>query len=190
MQNIVEMMEYLKEVLSEKRYKHSVGVMKKAGELAKIYNVDIEKAKIVGLLHDMAKEMSFDEYKEYASNNHIELEEDDIKVVAVLHAKIGAHMCKEKFNFTEDMQNAVHYHTTGRAGMSMLEKIIYVADKIEDGRTYKGVEKLRELASEDLDKAIIQIVNFNIIKSIKQGKAIHPLSIDMRNEIIYKKVNI
>ncbi len=179
-----EMQKYLKEILSESRYKHSLGVMEKAEELAKIYKVDIESAKKVGLLHDIAKEMTIEQYKEYANKNNIKITEQDEMITAILHAKIGAHICKEKFGFTEEMQDAVRYHTTGRAGMSMLEKIIYVADKVEEGRKYDGVQELRKLAEENIDEVIMQIVDFNLMKAVNNRNPIHPLSIEMRNELI------
>ena len=82
------------------------------------------------------------------------------------------------------MQNAVCYHTTGRKNMSMLEKIIYVADKIEDSRQYDEVEQLRELAKKDLTETIRIIVDYNLITAINKKRAIHPLSVELRNEII------
>ena len=161
--------------------------MEKAEELAKIYNVNIETAKLAGLAHDIAKEMTMEQYEEYAEKYSIELTNQDKEITMILHAKIGAYICKNKFNFTKEMQDAVHYHTTGRENMSILEKIIYVADKIEDSREYDTVEQLRELAKINLDETIRIIVDYNLTKAINKKQLIHPLSIDLRNEILKHK---
>ena len=118
--------EDVKEVLSEERFNHSERVVKRAIEYAKIYNVDIEMVKLVAISHDIAKELSEEENQKYISKYNIKL--DDIEKVnkSLLHAKIGAYICKEKYGFTDDMINSVRYHTTGRENMSILEKIIYL----------------------------------------------------------------
>lgn len=183
----IEIKKYLKETLSEKRYNHSIKVMEKAEELAQIYNIDIETARLTGLAHDIAKEMTMEEYEEYANNHNIEITKQDKQIYIILHAKIGADMCKNKFNFSKEMQDAIHYHTTGRKGMSILDKIIYIADKIEDSREYDKVEQLRELAKVDIDETIRIIVDYNITNVINKKKMIHPLSIELRNEIISSK---
>ena len=130
----------LKKVLSEKRYNHSLGVMKKAEELAKIYKIDVDKAKLVGLAHDIGKELPKEEMLEYVKENNIEVDSVEEVNVGLLHAKIGADICKKKYGFSQDMQNAIKYHTVGNENMDLLAKIIFVADKIEDGRTYKAEE--------------------------------------------------
>lgn len=183
-----EIKEYLKQTLSEERYNHSIKVMEKAEELAKIYNINIEIARLTGLAHDIAKQMTIDQYEEYARKHDIEISNQDRKIPIILHSKIGANICKNKFNFNEEMQNAVYYHTTGRKNMSMLEKIIFVADKIEDSREYNTVKELRELAKKDLDNTIKKMVDYNITRAIEKNKPIHPLSIELRNEIIFKQI--
>lgn len=173
--------EYLKENLSEKRYKHSIGVMKKAEELAKIYNVGIEEAKLAGLAHDIAKEMSKEEHIKYAQDNNIKLSEEDKAVTAVLHAIIGADICKNKYGFTKRMQNAIKYHSTGREAMNMLEKIIFVADKIEENRNFEGIEQIRQLAVNNIDEAVKYFLDYTIEKCKKQKLPIHTESIKARN---------
>ena len=116
--------EDIKNMLSEKRFNHSERVVKRAIEYAKIYNVDIETVKLVAISHDIAKELSEEENQEYISKHNIILDDIEKANKSLLHAKIGAYICKEKYGFTEDMVNAVMYHTTGRENMSILEKII------------------------------------------------------------------
>lgn len=167
----------VKSILSEKRYNHSLGVSKKAVELAEIYNVDKEKAKIVGIVHDIAKELTDEQIKEYIQKYNINLDEIEMKNNKLPHAKIGAHICKTKYEFTQDMTNAILYHTTGNPNMDILAKIIYVADKIEENRSYDDLEYIRKLADENLDKAIIYILEKTIKKNQKKGKTIHKDSI-------------
>ena len=180
----------LKVKLSEKRYNHSVGVMNKALELAKLYNVDLNKAMLVGLAHDIGKELSKEEKLEYVIKNKIEMDEIEKINVGLLHGKIGADICKKEYGFTVDMQDAIKYHTTGNENMDTLAKIIYVADKIEDGRHYKDENKLqnlittREIAKDNLDEAILYIIDSSLEFTIQKKELIHPDSIGTRNKII------
>lgn len=174
----------LKNNLSEKRYNHSLGVMEKAEELAKIYNVDINTAKLVGLAHDIAKEIPENEKIEYVEKNNIQIDDIEKNNISLLHGKIGADICKKKYGFTQEMADAIEYHTTAKTDMTVLSKIIYVADKIEKNRTYSEVEDLRQLANIDLDKAILYTINEIIIKNIERNKIIHPESILARNQLL------
>lgn len=186
----------LKKVLSEKRYNHSLGVMKKAEELSKIYKIDIDKAKLVGLAHDIGKELSKEEMLEYARENSIEVDSVEEVNVGLLHAKIGADICKKKYGFSKDMQNAIKYHTVGNENMDLLAKIIYVADKIEDGRTYKDEEKMKELqvvrdlATKDINKALVYEIDSSITYTIQKHKLIHPDSILTRNMLLKVFISI
>ena len=96
--------------LSEKRYNHSIGVMKKAEELAKLYKVNINKAKLVGLAHDIGKELSKEDKLKYVKENNIEIDRIEKINVGLLHGKIGADICKKRYDFTEDMQDAIKFH--------------------------------------------------------------------------------
>ena len=179
----------LKSILSEYRFTHSMGVAKKAVELAKIYGVDEEIARKVGIAHDVAKELTDEEMVEYAKANNIEIEQIEAVTPALLHGKIGADIASKKYGFTTDMVNAIKWHTTGRNNMSMLEKIIYVADKIEENRkgTRFDIEKSRELAVQDIDKALIFIMNELIKYNVKNEWLIHPETINARNYVLLNK---
>lgn len=187
MKPIEEIKQELEVILSPKRYEHSVGVMEKAIELAKIYGEDEEKAAYAALTHDIAKEMTVEELINYTIENNITLSEDDKMCTSVLHGIIGADIAKKKYNFTAEMCNAIYYHTTGRANMTMLEKIVYVADKCEE-RTRKSehANTLRKIAKErGLDEAILFVMDdWTLPKAIEEKKIIHPNSIYARNDII------
>lgn len=178
----------VKKILSEYRFTHSVGVAKKAVELAKIYGVDEEIAKKIGIAHDVAKEMTDEEMIEYAKANNIRIDEIETVKPSLLHGKIGADIAAKKFGFTQDMINAIKWHTTGRENMSMLEKIIYVADKTEENRkgTRFNLEKSRELSTQNIDETLIFLMNEFITNNVKNEWLIHPETINARNELLLK----
>lgn len=181
--NLDEVKKDLKQRLSEKRYIHSLGTMKMARELAKIYGKDEEKAALAGLIHDIAKEMTEDEIYKYVKTHSIKMDDIERENLGLMHAKIGASIAKEKYGASEDIQDAILYHTTGNVKMDTLAKIIYVADKVEEGRTYPEVEELRTLAKKDLDKAILVLINFVIEKSNRLGRKTHPATVKLREKL-------
>ena len=125
-----------------KLYRHSIGTMEEAEKLAEIYNCDIYKAKIAALLHDCGKARCKDNLK---------------------HAKESAELAVSKFGVNDnDIINAILYHTTGRVNMTLLEKIIFIADKIEYHRNYDSVEEIRETAYVNIDEAIIKSLESTI----------------------------
>lgn len=182
----------LKKELSESRYKHSIGVMEKAEELAKIYGENINKAKLVGLAHDIGKELSKEEKLMYAQENNIKVDEIEKTNVGLLHGKIGADICKKRYGFTKQMQDAIEFHTTGNENMDLLAKIIFVADKIENGRTYKNEEKQKKLeearyiANKNINLALLSLLDMSLKYTILKKELIHTDSIKTRNKIILK----
>ena len=182
----------VKSVLSEYRFTHSLGVVKKAVELAKIYGVQEETAKKVGIAHDIAKEMTDEEMLEYVKNNNIEIDEIETVKPSLLHGKIGADIAAKKYGFTEDMVNAIKWHSTGRENMSMLEKIIYVADKTEENRkgTRFNLEKSRELSTQNIDETLIFLMNEFITYNVKNEWLIHPETIIARNDLLLNQGKI
>ena len=145
MRDLEKIKEELKEKLTKDRYEHSLGVMKEAKLLAKIYGEDEEEAEFAGLIHDIAKEMSKEEILSYTKKYNIELDEIEINQMGLVHSKIGASIAKERFSASTKVQNAILNHTTGNVNMSLFDKIIYLADKVEENRTYDGVEEIREI---------------------------------------------
>lgn len=192
MEKIEKVKEDLEKSLSEKRYIHSIGAMKKAVELAKIYGEDEEKSALTALAHDIAKEMPTEEYYKYAEENNIELSKDDMMCTSVLHGIIGADIVKKKYGFTDEMCRAIYYHTTGITNMTTFEKIIFLADKVEERTRPKDkADVIRNIIKEKgLDEAILWIADdYTIPKAIKNRAVIHPNTINVRNEIIEKMNN-
>lgn len=192
MENIEKIKEDLKQILSEKRYVHSIGAMEKAIELAKIYGEDEEKSALTALTHDIAKEMTIEEYYKYAEENNIKLSKDDKMCTSVLHGIIGADIVKKKYGFTDEMCRAIYYHTTGITNMTTFEKIIFLADKVEERTRPKDkADVIRNIIKEKgLDEAILWIADdYTIPKAIKNRDILNPNTINVRNEIIEKMNN-
>jgi len=142
---------YLKEHLSEKRRAHIEGVRETAIELAGRYGADTEKAETAALYHDMFKERDLDDLIDSLGISTYYKGKRNLA-----HSKVAAAVMEQKLGFTDrDLLNAVSYHTTGRPGMSKLEKIIFLADAMEPGREYPEVDELRRLTREDLDEACL-----------------------------------
>ena len=176
----------LKEILSEKRYNHSISVMNMAEELARIYGVDVVDAKIAGLLHDNAKEMSEEEMLKYAEKNNIEVTEFERLNTKILHGKIGADIARKKYGISEQIAKAIEYHTTTNPEMDILAKIIYISDKIELTRKIEAFEldAERKLAKEDLDKTLLLIIDNTTKYLIDNNKMIAVESIETRNKLL------
>ena len=169
--------------MSDFRYQHSINVMEKAVELAKIYGVDENEAALAGLCHDIAKEIPNNEAFEIAINNGIEFDEIEKTNTSLIHGKIGAFIVKDKYSLNENIQNAIKFHTTTDKSMNMLAKIIFVADKIEEGRKDTRTEE-RELAKADINKAMIVIINKTLEYLLRENKVIHTKEVETRNYLM------
>ncbi|MGL4740462.1 MAG: bis(5'-nucleosyl)-tetraphosphatase (symmetrical) YqeK [Sarcina sp.] len=186
----VNLKNYLKKNLSDKRYKHVLGVAETSVKLAKLYGADEEKAKIAALAHDIAKELSVEKQKEILRKHNFEISYIDEASPQVLHSFVGSVLFAELFNFDdEEVLSAIDFHTTGRGDMSLLEKIIYIADYIEPTRNYPGVEELRKITFEDLDRGVLQGLNNTIKLVVDKNLVIHPLTIEARNYLLIELGN-
>ena len=189
MENIENIKIDLRNALSEKRYLHSIGTMKSAQELAKYYGLNAEKAGLAGLLHDIAKEMPDQEKIQYVKEHNIEMDRFEEKNIGLLHAKIAANIAKEKYHFDKDIQQAIEYHTTGNPNMNLFDKIIFVADKIEETRSYPDLNYVRELAHKNINECVIYIIEFAVKKTIERGEEPHSNSILTINKLKEEEEN-
>lgn len=175
----------IKDILSKKRYEHSIRVLETAISLGKIYKADLSKVAIASLLHDYAKEFKRDDLINLSKEHFYDETKDYLSNAEILHSYIGTYFAKEKFNITDsEILNAIKYHTTGRRDMSVVEKIVYLADAIEPKRDYPYVEKIRDLSLINLDKAILLEVNKKIEYLLKENHVIHVNSVEMRNWLL------
>lgn len=179
-----EVKQIIKSKLSEKRFYHSECVEERCVELAKLYEVDEEKARLVGIAHDIAKEMTYEEKLEYIKNNNIKVDDMERDNSQLLHSIVGAKICEKEFGFSEDMVRAIESHTTGKPGMDMLAKILFISDSCGKDRTYDDAKYLYELAQKDLEQAIFECLHKSINNIIKKGKKIHPDTIHTINEYL------
>ena len=181
-----EIQEYVKKQLSEKRYNHSVGVMERSEELAKMYGADVEIAKKIGIAHDVAKEISEEDKLKYVKDNNIEIDEVERENIPLLHAKIGKDIAIKKFGFSESMGQAIANHTTGDKNMDIYSKILFIADRTSKERKLDNKEEIEKLLDEDIDKAILFILDEKIKLQIKKGQLIHIRGVLARNEFLTK----
>ena len=181
--------EKLKSILSEKRFLHSVNVSKAAEKLAVHYGVDINKAKIAGLLYDVCKEMDEKTLTKLLSDGNPELFNAFKNFPFKLyHGPAATVYLKKEFGIDdEEILNSICFHTTGRASMTTMEKIIFVADAISDEREFDNLKELQELALENMDLVAIQLCIWAIQKCINKRITLHPYTVATYNDMIEKE---
>jgi predicted HD superfamily hydrolase involved in NAD metabolism len=168
--------------LSPRRFQHVCGVVQMAEELAKRFGTDVEKARLAAWIHDYAREWPVERLTQTAKEAGVD--PSFFEVTELLHGPIAAANAPKWFGIEdEDVRNAVRYHTSGRPGMSLLEKIVCLADAIEPGRRYPGVEQLRQIAEHDLEEALARQIDGTIQFLIKSNQPIFPLTVLARNEL-------
>ena len=150
----------LKKEMDDSRYEHTLGVMYTCAALAMRYNYDLEKAMLAGLLHDCAKCMPNAKKLKMAEKHHLEISELERKNPFMLHAKLGAFLAKKKYDIEEEeILDAIRWHTTGRPQMTLLDKIVYIADYIEPKRDKApNLAVIRQMAFTNLDDALLKIL--------------------------------
>lgn len=158
----------LKNKISGKRYEHSIGVEYTAACMAMVHGADVSKARLAGILHDCAKGIPTHEKLEKAKKHKLPINKAEEKNPDLLHAKLGAYYAKSKYGVTdEEILDAIRYHTTGRPDMTLLDKIIFVADYIEPNRKMiRDMEEIRREAFSDIDRCVIHILK-NTIEYLK-----------------------
>lgn len=180
-----EFKELIKVRLKENRYVHSLNVADSAKYLAGKYGCSEEKAYTAGLLHDVMKNASDEEQLLFIEKAGMSLTPCEKHNKKLWHAVAGTAFMKTDLNIKdEDIINAVRYHTTARENMSVLEKVIYVADFISADRNYPGVDEVRQAAEESLEKAMMIGLEFCIHEIVEKKQILHPDSVDAYNEII------
>ncbi len=182
--DINEYKQLLKNRLTPKRYKHSLCVADEALRLAKKYGADTQKCYLAGLLHDITKNTSVEEHLKLFSCFGIILSSVESSAQKLWHAMSGALYVKHILNIDDDeIITAIRYHTTARAGMTLTDKILYLADFTSADRDYEDVDVMRRLVDEDLGEALKYALSYSIVDLINNGKAIHPDTVSAYNEI-------
>lgn len=188
--NFNELKEIVKSKMSLKRFTHTLGVVEMSEKLAKIHNADIEKCKVAALLHDICKEMDMEYIKNICKNNFMnELSEEDLENNEILHGFTGAYYAKNELGINDkEILSAIKYHTVGEKNMTLVEKIVYIADAIEYGRNYPSVAEIREETFKNLDKGILMEIEHKerYLKSV--GKKSHSNTDEFKKQIL-KELN-
>ena len=180
-----EFIRIIQERLSERRCFHSRCVAQAARMLAKQYGADAGRAYTAGILHDIMKEAPREEQLQTIAAAGIILTDVERVNPKLWHAVSGYAYCRDRLHVTDGgILRAIRYHTTGRAGMTLLEKCVYIADFISDDRDYPGVEELRACARRGLEEVMREGLKFTLSELARNGQAIHPDSVAAYNQII------
>jgi predicted HD superfamily hydrolase involved in NAD metabolism len=170
--------------MHEKRYQHTLGVAESARRLAERYGADPDKAELAGLVHDYCKCWPVERMRQILIRHDYpkELLQGEKEL---WHAFAGAIVIQTELGITDaEVLQAVRYHTTGRAGMSLLEKVVCVADYIEPNRNFPGVEQIRTLALQNLEEALATALGGTIRFLIEQRKTVYPLTLEAYNDLV------
>jgi predicted HD superfamily hydrolase involved in NAD metabolism len=182
---VEEMKEKLEKKLSRKRFEHSINVMETAVRFSKNHDLKFEDVVTAGLLHDCGKEYSFLESIAILEDEGIEIDKLEKENTKLIHAKLGVYVAEKEFSVTnKDVLNAIRYHTTGRKGMSLLEKIIYISDYTEPKRSFLRVDEIRAAAKTDINKAMLMALDDTMSFVIERKMKLHYNTIEAREAIL------
>ena len=182
-----EIEKYLKSKLTPARYTHVLSVRELALDLAERYGADLRKVNLAVLLHDCAKWMRTSEQYEAAANHEIQLDEIEHHNPSLVHAPVGAMLAVSHFDVDNpEILNAIRIHTTGSGEMTLIDKILYVADFAEPKRNHAEAHVVRELAYQDLNKAVFEVSRYKIEHLLAKGVLIHPHTINAYNSALQK----
>lgn len=175
----------IKSRLSEYRYNHSMNVAESAVYLAEKYGADCEKAYVAGVLHDIMKEESLEIQCQFIESDGYKMTGTELAVPSVYHQMSGAAYCKKVLGIDDDeIIGAIRFHTTGKADMTLLEKVVYTADFISAERNYPDVDIMRRLADENLEKAMLHSLKYTIGSLSEREIPIHPDTLNCYNFIL------
>ncbi len=175
----------LKRVLDSQRFIHSLGVQKASLELALLYGIDPVKAETAGLLHDFGKQFRPSELYRKAREWGITLQLAEEMSPDLLHGPVGALVLQRDFGLEDkEIIEAISFHTTGREKMGHLSRIVFLADYIEENRSFPGVQEIRDLSRRDLREALLEALDGTITYVLARGLPLHPHSVDFRNVIL------
>ncbi len=179
--------EIIRPLLSEKRFLHSLNVAKSAAVLADRYGADREKAYTAGILHDIMKDTEPRKQLQTIENSGIIFGTIDRAEPKLWHAKAGAAYVRDQLGVEEDIVAAIACHTTAKAGMTILDKVLFLADFISEDRDYDGVEQMRAATDRSMEDGMEIALSFSIVDLVERRKAVHPDTLDAYNELILQQ---
>ena len=166
--------------LKPKRMPHVLGTEQEAIRLARQYGADVTKAQIAALLHDCTKKLNRDEQLALCAHYGIVPDPLERQTLKLLHAKTGAAVARDLFGVDDDIYNAIYWHTTGKADMTVLEKVIYMADYVEPNRVFDGVDDLRDAVHTDLDMGLLMGLQDSIEEMTERGNPVHYRTVEAK----------
>ena len=164
--------------LKYKRMAHVRGTEEEAIRLAQRYGADVTEARVAALLHDCTKKLNMEEQLALCEQYGVQLDALEQKALKLLHAKTGAEIARDVFGVNDAVYEAIKWHTTGKADMTLLEKVIYLADYIEPTRDFPGVEELRKTVYEDLDAGLAMGLEMTIEEMEEMGNPVHEKTLE------------
>lgn len=170
--------------MPDKRWQHTLGVMETSVKLARHYGADPVQAETAAILHDVAKYWPVDRMKEIIEQNGLsaELLQYDKQL---WHAEVGAFVAQQEYGITDpEILGAIRYHTSGREGMTLLEKVVCLADYIEPGRDFPGVDEIRRLSKVSLEEALVAGFDSTISLLLQKRRIVFPLTMLARNDLV------
>lgn len=181
--NVSEIENIARERLSEKRAKHTFNCANLARDLAARYGASEKDAYIAGLLHDITKEESDENQLKLCKKRGIILDSLVLSMPQLIHAITAAEVAREEFGASEEICRAILYHTTGCRDMSTIDKCLWLADLIEPGRCFPGVDEIRKEAEVNLNNACLMGIERTLSYLSEGGKMVHPAMLDARDEL-------
>jgi len=170
--------------MPDKRWKHTLGVMESSVKLARRYGADPERAETAAILHDVAKYWPVDRMRKIIEENNLshELLRHDKQL---WHAEVGAYVAEQEYGISDpEILDAIRYHTSGREGMGLLEKIVCLADYIEPGRDFPGVDHIRKQAKVSLEVGLVAGFDSTIRLLLEKRRIVFPLTMLARNDLV------
>ncbi|TDF96781.1 bis(5'-nucleosyl)-tetraphosphatase (symmetrical) YqeK [Paenibacillus piri] len=178
------LIEAVQSQMPAKRWEHTLGVMETSVRLAKAYGCDPDKAYVAAILHDVVKYWPVQAQGDVIRKNGLQPDLLDYDK-EIWHAHAGAFVARRDYGIDdEEVLDAIRYHTTGREKMTMLEKVVCLADYIEPGRDFPGVHNIREIAEHSVEKALLAAFDGTVLFLVEKGKKVYPLTILARNGLI------
>ena len=175
----------LRASIPEKRYAHSAGVAAEAVRLARLHGADAARAELAGWLHDCAKGIPVGEQVATCDRLGVPLDDWTRACPPVVHGALGAFLARRDYGVADEaVLQAIRRHTVGAPGMTLLDKIVYLADLVEPGRAFEGVDELRALVDRDLDEAILVSIERQLALNAARRRPLHPAMLLVWNDIL------
>lgn len=180
----------LRASIPEKRFVHSMGVAAEAARLARVHGADEARAELAGWLHDCAKGIPVGEQVATCDRLGVPLDDWTRACPPVVHGVLGAFLARRDYGVEDEaVLQAIRRHTVGAPGMTLLDKIVYLADLVEPGRAFDGVESLRALVDANLDEAILVSIERQLALNAARRRPLHPAMLLLWNDILAAREN-